>query len=47
MKCPKCGTDGMEKGVCFYCKGVEDMKKEKEQKKKKRKTGDEGGNPRK
>jgi hypothetical protein len=27
MKCPVCGTNGIEKGVCFYCAAKEKRKK--------------------
>jgi len=27
MRCPVCGTNGIEKGVCFYCAAKERRKK--------------------
>jgi hypothetical protein len=41
MKCPTCGTDGVERGVCFYCKA------RKERKKVKNRNGKESGGERK
>jgi len=30
MRCPVCGTNGIEGGVCFYCEAREGRRKAKE-----------------